>query len=88
MFFSLSPCGEREYLTLIDSFLPLPILPRNESARREVRGLGHHKIPRGRDLSKTGAEGATAPETLRQKDRAGDELLESERRALRPPPKG
>ena len=26
-----------------------------------------------------GAEGATTPETLRQKDRAGDELLESER---------
>jgi hypothetical protein len=26
----------------------------------------------------TSAEGATAPETLRQKDRDGDELLESE----------
>ena len=28
-------------------------------------------------LRKEGAEGATAPETLRQKDREGDELLES-----------
>jgi hypothetical protein len=28
-------------------------------------------------LAKADAEGATAPETLRQKDRDGDELLES-----------
>jgi hypothetical protein len=31
-----------------------------------------------RDCSVRDAEGATAPETLRQKDREGDELLESE----------
>ena len=43
-----------------------------------ARRYGTHTIPRGRDPSLTGAEGATAPETLRQKDRAGDELLESE----------
>ncbi len=33
-------------------------------------------IFRGRDRA-IGAEGATAPETLRQKDREGDDLLES-----------
>ena len=49
----------------------------NVPARREARRCGTHMIPRGRDPSRTGAEGATAPETLRQKDRAGDELLES-----------
>jgi hypothetical protein len=38
---------------------------------------GYHMIPRGRDRRRAGAEGATAPETLRQKDREGDELLES-----------
>jgi hypothetical protein len=37
---------------------------------------GEQTIPRGRDQLKAGAEGATAPETLRQKDREGDELLE------------
>jgi hypothetical protein len=42
-----------------------------------ARLCGTHMIPRGRDPFVTGAEGATAPETLRQKDRAGDELLES-----------
>ncbi len=41
---------------------------------------------RGRDHSQRayapgyGAEGATAPETLRQTDREGDDTLESERR--------
>jgi hypothetical protein len=49
----------------------------NVPARREARRYGTHMIPRGRDPSRTGAEGATAPETLRQKDRAGYELLES-----------
>jgi hypothetical protein len=29
-------------------------------------------------MDMTGAEGATTPETLRQKDREGDDLLESE----------
>ncbi len=42
-----------------------------------ARLCGPHMIPRGRDPFVAGAEGATAPETLRQKDRAGDELLES-----------
>lgn len=42
-----------------------------------VRLSGTHMIPRGRDPFDTGAEGATAPETLRQKDRKGDEILES-----------
>jgi hypothetical protein len=43
-----------------------------------ARSYGSHMIPRGRDpFLETGAEGETAPETLRQKDRAGDELLES-----------
>jgi hypothetical protein len=42
-----------------------------------ARRYGTQMTPRGRDPSKTGAEGATAPETLRQKDRAGYELLES-----------
>jgi hypothetical protein len=34
-------------------------------------------IFRGRDRKICDAEGATAPETLRQKDREGDDLLES-----------
>ena len=45
----------------------------NRVVRREARGPGQHTIPRGRDLAARkrwpGAEGATAPETLRQKDR-------------------
>src|ERR1700739_1144203 len=64
---------------------------RNIAVRREAQGDGQHTIPRGRRLSLTEcrptcrpkppegakAEGATTPETLRQKDREGDELLES-----------
>jgi hypothetical protein len=47
------------------------MMPRNRAVRREAREPGQHKIPRGRDPAKAkpGAEGATAPETLRQKDR-------------------
>jgi hypothetical protein len=36
-----------------------------------------HDPARERPHQEWGAEGATTPETLRQKDRAGDELLES-----------
>ena len=55
---------------------------RNIALRREAQDDGQHMIPRGREpltslLEEWAAEGATTPETLRQKDREGDDLLES-----------
>ena len=41
-----------------------------------------------RFIATPGAEGATAPETLRQKDRAGVELLESRAAERQLSPKG
>ena len=50
----------------------------NVPARRDGAPARHaHDPSRERPVCDTGAEGATAPETLRQKDRAGYELLES-----------
>jgi hypothetical protein len=49
--------------------MPIIVMTSRSAVRRSVDG--HQKIPRGRDSSKTNAEGATAPETLRQKDRVG-----------------
>ena len=41
-------------------------------------GIAHRADDsRGRDRARPGAEGATAPETLRQKDRGGEGTLES-----------
>ncbi len=48
------------------------MMHRNDPARREARRLGHQTIPRGRVPSKTGAEGATTPETLRHKGPRGE----------------
>jgi hypothetical protein len=48
----------------------------NDVPRREAWNVGQHMIPRGRDRN-IDAEGATAPDTLRQMDREGDDLLES-----------
>jgi hypothetical protein len=64
------------------------MMHRNANFRREARRRGHTIDPsretfdfvKGRLVGpkpKAKAEGATAPETLRQKDREGDELLES-----------
>jgi hypothetical protein len=52
--------------------MSMPImLATSRSAVRRIVG-GYQKIPRGRDsFPRTNAEGATAPETLRQKDRVG-----------------
>jgi hypothetical protein len=63
-------------------------------ARREARFPGHTMIFRGRDRpllvlkEGIGAEGATTRETLRQKDREGDEILESGVIFFSRPPKG
>jgi len=52
------------------------MMQRNVQVRRDGAPV-RLTLPRGRAPFRTGAEGATTPETLRQKDRAGDELLES-----------
>ncbi len=50
----------------------------NVPARREARRNGYHTIPRGREPSPfDGRRRSNRPETLRQKDREGDEILES-----------
>src|SRR6185312_2833139 len=58
-----------------------PFPPRGASVRPYNRSLAGDVClrpkPTRRPKPKMKAEGATAPETLRQKDREGDELLES-----------
>ena len=61
----------------IDSSKPASkILATHSSAGRRRRAASKRSLA-GDVLRKEEAEGATAPETLRQKDRDGDELLES-----------
>ncbi len=45
-------------------------------------------LPRGRDPFKMGAEGATAPETLRQKDRVRSRNSGKQGGTVLPSPKG
>ena len=62
-----------DFRAFVDSPTPLFMMLCNKPVRRMARGLGQHMIPRGRAprllLEEGDAEGATAPETLRQKDR-------------------
>jgi hypothetical protein len=66
----------------------------NIPVRRRRHGVGQHTIPRGRepfrllDEKRGAAEGATAPETLRQKDRDRVMNFWKARQHLLFPPKG
>ena len=60
----------------------------NKPVRRMARGLGHTHDPSRESVSKETAEGATTPETLRQKDRDRVMNFWKVKQQLLFPPKG